>query len=115
MSNFDLLRIIYLDLANLSIIELQNNQLQHLHRDTFKENLKLADINLAKNKLASLHSRMFAHLSGLYYLDLSGNACINKKFDPVTSLAAVENKLAACGANYPVSMAEEMNLGNLKF
>jgi hypothetical protein len=30
-------------------------------------------------------------------------------------LAAVENELAACGANYPASMAKEMNLGNLKF
>jgi hypothetical protein len=101
-------------LANLSIIELQNNQLQHLHRVTFKENLKLADINLARNKLASIHAQMFAHLSGLYYLDLSGNACINKKFDPVTSLAAVENELVACGANYPASITKQLSLESLK-
>jgi hypothetical protein len=49
---------------------------------------------------------MFSHLTKLNDLDLSGNSCINKRFNPVTSLAVVENELATCGAGYPASITD---------
>ncbi len=49
---------------------------------------------------------MFSHLNNLNYLDLRGNACIDRRFTPVTSLAIVEQELKACGVNYPVSLTD---------
>jgi hypothetical protein len=57
-----------------------------------------------------MHPRMFAHLTFLFDLDLRGNTCINKKFEPVTSLAVVEKELASCAANYPASLADLLDL-----
>jgi hypothetical protein len=53
---------------------------------------------------------MFSHLTKLNDLYLWGNSCINKDFSPVTSLAAVENELATCGANYPVFFPDLLNV-----
>jgi hypothetical protein len=49
---------------------------------------------------------MFSHLTKLNDLALNSNTCINKRFYPVTSLAAIENELATCGANYPVFLPD---------
>jgi hypothetical protein len=49
---------------------------------------------------------MFAHLTKLEDLLLVHNSCIDKNFNPVTSLAAVEKELMTCGANYPVSLTD---------
>jgi hypothetical protein len=92
--------------VDLSVIDLSYNQIEHLHRDTFKDNLKLTYIGLHQNKLTSLHPQMFAHLSVLTNLDLEGNTCIDKNFSPVTSLTAVEKELMICGAKYLVSATE---------
>jgi hypothetical protein len=53
-----------------------------------------------------MHPRMFSHLAKLNYLHLRENTCIYKSFNPVTSLAAIENELATCGANYLVSLTD---------
>jgi hypothetical protein len=53
---------------------------------------------------------MFSHLTKLDVLDLRVNSCIDKWFDSVTSLAIVEKELAACGANYPVSLTDLLDL-----
>ncbi len=53
-----------------------------------------------------MHPRMFSHLTKLNDLALNSNTCINKRFYPVTSLAAIENELATCGANYPVFLPD---------
>jgi hypothetical protein len=111
----------------LEVIRLNYNELTFLHLDTFKGELfnfllffrnakfrkfiskgltELKIIWLEHNKLSAMHPRMFAHLTKLNELYLSGNACINKKFYPVTSLAAIENELATCGANYLVSLTD---------
>ncbi len=67
---------------------------------------ELNGIWLQANKLTAMPTRMFAHLNNLSYLNLNGNACINKLFNPVSSLAAVEQELATCGANYPASLTD---------
>jgi hypothetical protein len=44
---------------------------------------------------------MFAHLSDLDTLDLTGNVCINKYFAlDYSSKATLEDELAKCGAGY---------------
>ncbi len=53
-----------------------------------------------------MHPRMFPHLTKLNDLDLDRNSCAYKRFDPVTSLAVVEQELATCGAGYPVSLTD---------
>jgi hypothetical protein len=63
---------------------------------------------LKGNKLSAMHPRMFAHLTKLKVLLLSGNSCINKNFDPVTSLAAIEQQLGACGAEYALTELENL-------
>jgi hypothetical protein len=57
-----------------------------------------------------MHPRMFSHLTELIDLDLRKNTCIDKRLNPVTSLAAVEKELMTCGANYPVSLTDLLDL-----
>ncbi len=95
------------DANNLEEIELDRNELSFLSKvsfscffydhwnfRTFKDNLKLTHIYLHGNKLSALHPQMFAHLRDLQALYLFGNLCIDKYFDPVTSLASIENELS---------------------
>jgi hypothetical protein len=67
---------------------------------------ELKRIWLSANKLSAMHPRMFSHLTKLNDLDLDRNSCAYKRFDPVTSLAVVEQELATCGAGYPVSLTD---------
>ncbi len=62
------------------------------------------------NKISAMHPRMFSHLTKLNDLYLNSNTCIDKWFDPVTSLAAIEKELATCGAGY--ALTELPNLQN---
>jgi hypothetical protein len=116
----------------LEDIRLNYNELTFLHLDTFKgehfnfllfllRNAKLRKfiskgltelkrIWLNNNKLSAMHPRMFSHLTKLNELYLSGNTCIDKRFNPVTSLAAVEQELATCGSNYPVFLPDLSNV-----
>ncbi len=86
-------------LTNLETIWLNNNQLQHLHRDLFKDNLKLKIIVLHENKLKSLHPQMFSQLS-LNTLRLANNTCVSKEFWSGTSKATIEKELWGCGYWY---------------
>jgi Leucine-rich repeat (LRR) protein len=71
---------------------------------------ELREIHLDGNKLSAMHPRMFAHLNNLNRLLLNRNICINKRFNPVISLADVEQELATCGANYPVFLPDLLNV-----
>ncbi len=117
----------------LELIRLHSNELTFLHLDTFKGELfnfliffrsanlrkfiskgltELRTIWLENNKLSAMHPRMFAHLTKLNDLDMQDNPCIDKRFKPVTSLAAVEKELMTCGANYLVSLTDLPNALN---
>ncbi len=77
LANFLIFGFFLKGLENLKIVSLNGNQLQHLHHDTFKDNLKLTWIDLNGNQLSSLHPQMFAHLDGLEALSLFGNTCVD--------------------------------------
>ncbi len=84
----------------LEVIGLRDNLLTFLDANTFKGLLGLKQIFLDNNNLHALHPRMFAHLAKLNRLHLSDNICVNKNFNPVTSLAEIEKELAACATDY---------------
>jgi ribosome-binding ATPase YchF (GTP1/OBG family) len=46
---------------------------------------------------------MFSQLKKLKHLYLPNNTCVNKYFDPVTSLTAIENELRACVVGYTLT------------
>lgn len=90
----------YKDLTNLESINLNQNRLQRLDRDTFKYNLKLKNILLWKNELTALYPQMFSHLPNLKWVELGGNVCIDKDFGDSPSKADIERDLSTCGMNY---------------
>ncbi len=50
--------------------------------------------------MSALHPHTFSHLTALTELRLENNVCIDKGFNPLTSLATVEQELAACAVGY---------------
>jgi hypothetical protein len=82
----------------LETVGVQFEKLQELHRDTFKNNLRLKYVYLNGNDLHTLHPKMFSHLK-LTRLWLSGNICVNKEWD-YPSPAVIEEGLQDCGENY---------------
>jgi hypothetical protein len=90
------------DARKLEYITLHKNTLTFLHMDTFKGLTNMKYIFLQGNQLSALPPRMFSHLSNLHDMNLSGNSCISRHFNPVTSLAAIENELRSCGIGYMI-------------
>jgi hypothetical protein len=64
---------------------------------------KLKTIYLENNKLTAVHPRTFSNLDSLNTLDLRGNICVNKWFQPVTSLTEIESELTKCGFGYALT------------
>jgi hypothetical protein len=102
----------FLHAKKLEIIHLYKNDLTSLHLNSFKGVEKLRQITLHKNKLRALHPKTFSSFGNSEHLDLTNNICIDWIFSPVTSMAAIEKKLAACGANYPVFLPDLLDLEN---
>jgi hypothetical protein len=96
----------------LNTINLQDNPLRQLHRDIFKDNLKLTTVYLHNNKFTALHPKMVSHLSNLNHLSLSGNLCINRDFGNSPSKATIESELINCGHNYLISAIELLDSEN---
>jgi hypothetical protein len=69
---------------------------------------------LNDNKLNAMHPWMFAHLTNLNILALRSNPCINRSFNPVTSLVVIEQELSACAANYPASITDMLTVQNVQ-
>jgi hypothetical protein len=68
--------------------------------NAFKGLQNLRQITFGKNKLRALHPETFSSFRNLEHLDLTGNICIDKRFNPITSMAAIERELVACGTGY---------------
>jgi hypothetical protein len=80
-----------------------DGQLEFLHKDTFKYNLKLEAIFLWRNRITALHHQMFSHLTKLHMLELAGNICVDVNFGTQVEVTKelVENALRNCSENYP--------------
>jgi hypothetical protein len=72
----------------------------------------LKRIQLSNNDLRVLHPKMFSNLERLRALGLSGNPCIDRKFEPVTSIQEIEIELRECG--YGLLERRESELEGMK-
>jgi hypothetical protein len=116
------------DAGKLRVINLADNAITFLHKDTFKGQyfifafVLISNIhtNLIKfqftgstklhnNKIRALQPQMFSHLADLNDLWLQNNTCVDKKFPVKPSKATIERGLAACGAAYEIQEQLEVS------
>lgn len=68
------------DLQSLRELSLAENQIQSLKEGLFENNKELQFVSFMTNSIKSIFPFLFDHLKQ-FYLDLSDNYCVNRKFD----------------------------------
>jgi hypothetical protein len=101
-------------LVNLKWIRLDENQIESLPLQIFKNNPELIYINLEENKINSISSNFFKNLKKLQFVQLNSNLCINKDFGCSSSTCSVsqaelDSELSTCYLNCKNNMESALN------
>ncbi|XP_033755716.1 uncharacterized protein LOC117338471 [Pecten maximus] len=71
---------LFAGLHNLQTLDLSNNQIQTIHDSSFRDLIKLQQLNICQNRVSGWGPHLFNKMTKLYILDLSHNmiALVNK-------------------------------------
>ena len=67
---------VFTDLKDVQYFNLNNNELQELHQNTFQHFHKLMELDVSFNRLRYIHPEAFVHMISFYHLDVSHNAFV---------------------------------------
>ncbi len=73
-NNLKLLKNIFNESLKLMILKLDNNKIENITENDFKNLPFLVHVSLSGNKLSYIHKKAFDYMSNLKYLDLSRNS-----------------------------------------
>lgn len=84
-------------LPKLEYLDLKYNKIEAIEDGLFDYNPKLRIINLKGNKISRIAENVFSNLTGLLYLDLSENSCIDTDPYETKVLEIIKQIKTRCG------------------